>query len=347
MKILHTADLHLKEGEPQRLEILKWLIQKGRELKIDAFLIAGDLFDSDNDATILRPAVRRIFEPGPFKILIIPGNHDTISYSSNYDYGQNTIQLTQTPFEIIELAGLNIAGVPYQNKKFSECVINLPRNIDILIIHGTLYDTSFIFSMISDLETAYMPIYPTNLENIAHYVALGHIHSHTFSSTYQNTQVVYPGSPIALDTKCIGKRFTYYIDIDRAKLNIKPLEVENAPYWEEREFFVFPGIEEKILKDIDEYLSAGATRNIMYNIYLKGFIAESDKIFNNSVNHLKEKYAKKFLDLRLTLDNIQSWDKIMQNPLAKKFIERTEGLNNELRKKIFEITLPIFGEITR
>jgi len=347
MKILHTADLHLKSGEQGRLDVFKWLIEKARELKIELFIIAGDLFDSDNDAIVLRPNVRKIFEDVPCKFLIIAGNHDTKSYSPNYDYGKNVIQLTQMPFEIIELDSLEIVGVPYQSRKFSECVTNLPGDIDILIVHGTLYDASFIFSNPSDLETPYMPIYPANLENIARYVALGHIHSQTFSGTYQNTKAIYPGSPIALDTKCVGRRFAFYLEMDSAKLKVRPLEIEIAPYWEEKKFFVFPGIEDKVLKEIDKYLSVVDTRNAMPNIYIRGFIGESDRIFNHAINNLRDKYIKNFSDLRLTADNIQSWDKIMQNPLAKKFIEKTDGLMDELRNKIFEITLPIFSEMVK
>ncbi len=347
MKILHTADLHLRNGAENMFDILKWLITKGQELKIDLFIIAGDLFESDNDATTLRSTIRKIFESAPFRFLVIAGNHDPKSYNPNYDYGKNVIQLTQIPFEFIDTDDLRIVGVPYQPKKFSDCITNLPHDIDIIVVHGTLYDTSFMFSISSELEVPYMPIYPVNLENIARYVALGHIHSRTFVNNYKNTKTVYPGAPIALDTKCVGKRHVFYLEINRAHLSVKPVDVEIAPYWTEKEFFVFPGVEDKILDELDLFLAHADQQRAMYNIYIKGFIGESDKSFSTRLNNIRTKYAGKFLELRITPDHIQSWDRIMENGLARKFIEKTNGLEDKLRKKIFEIVLPIFSEITK
>lgn len=343
MKFLHTADLHLKRGEEERIEVLKWLIKEGTELKVDFFIIAGDLFESDTDATILRPALKKIFEHTKTRFLIIPGNHDVQSYSHDYDYGKNVIQLIQTPFEIKELDGLKVCAVPYQSKKFSECIKDIPDDIDILIAHGTLYDESFIFTMLDDEETEYMPIYPAHLENVARYVALGHLHSQNIKKQYKETKVVYPGSPIAIDTKCVNERYFYFLSIDKSKCKIEPIEVVVSPFWQEKEFFIFPGIEEKILENIESYLKNIDNPNIMPNIIIKGFIGEKDKDFNNHIDAINKKYKEKFRDLRISLA-IQSWDKIIQNRMIKNFVEKTTGLDNELRVKIFEITFPIFNE---
>jgi len=343
MNFFHTADLHLKKGEEKRIEILKWLIEKAEGLQIDFFIIAGDLFESDTDATILRPGLRKIFDATSIKFLITPGNHDEKSFSERYDYGNNVIQLMQTPFEIIELDGFKICGVPYQNKRFSECIKNIPGDIDILIAHGTLYDESFIFSMLDDKETEYMPIYPTNLENIARYVALGHLHSRNIEKKYKNTNVVYPGSPIALDTKCVDSRFVYFMDIDKKNLKIESIKVEISPYWSESEFFVFPGIENKILEDITSLLLKIDNQNVMPNITVKGFIAEKDKDFNSAISAIDNKFKEKFVEIRINAD-VGSWDKIIQNSMVKNFVEKTKEFDDTLRMKIFEITFPIFSK---
>jgi len=44
MKILHTADLHLKEYGDERWETLQKLIDIAKKEKIDLFVICGDLF---------------------------------------------------------------------------------------------------------------------------------------------------------------------------------------------------------------------------------------------------------------------------------------------------------------
>ena len=92
MKFLHTADIHLKKNDQKRLQIFKWLIEKADQKKIDYFIIAGDLFDSDTDATELRPSLKKIFDRAKTQFLVIPGNHDTGSFGEEYDYGQNVIQ---------------------------------------------------------------------------------------------------------------------------------------------------------------------------------------------------------------------------------------------------------------
>ena len=343
MKFFHTADLHLKKGEAKRMEILKWLIQKAEEYKVDFFIIAGDLFESDTDATQLRPKIRKMFEAASVKFIILPGNHDEKSFSTRYDYGNNVFQLIQTPFEVIELSGLTICGVPYQNKRFSECIKNIPSDIDIIIAHGTLYDESFIFSMLEDEETKYMPMYPENLEHSARYVALGHLHSRNIEKKYKNTNVVYPGSPIALDTKCANPRFIYCVNIDDRNLSIEPVEIEISPYWLEKEFFVFPGIEQKIIENIESYLQKIDNKNVMPHVTVKGYIGEKDKAFNNAARVLEDKFREQFADIRIHPD-VESWDKLVQNTMVKTFIEKTKQFDDTLRLKIFEITFPIFSK---
>ena len=343
---MHTADLHLKKGAARRIEILEWLIKKAQESEVEYVIIAGDLFDSDADATILRPEVKTIFDTGSIKFLIIPGNHDLKSFSRDYDYGRNVIQLINTPFEITELDNLSICAVPYQNNKFSECVQNIPEKVDIIIAHGTLYDESFIFPLLDDKETTYMPLYPSNLENRARYVAMGHLHSRNIERKYKNTTVIYPGSPIALDTKCEGQRCVYLLNIDKKELTVEPISVNIAPYWQKKEFFAFPGNEEETLNEIESYLANINIANIMPNIIINGFISKKEKEFNTRIDDINNKFKTKFQDIKIGV-SIQSWDKIMEHRLIKNFVERTIDLDNRLRMKVFEISFPIFSEIMK
>jgi DNA repair exonuclease SbcCD nuclease subunit len=344
MKILHTADLHLKKGEEQRLEIFTWLIQKAEELAVDYVVIAGDMFDSDTDATILRPQIKKILRAAPLTFLIIPGNHDATSFSKEYDYGNNVIQLVEKPFEIVERDRLTLCGIPYQDRRFNECIKNLPRDIDVVIAHGTLYDESFIYTMLDDEETRYMPMYPPHLENIARYVALGHLHARSIEKRYKNTHVVYPGSPIALDTKCVGERHFYLLSIDKKGLSLKPYRVEVSPFWTKKEFFVFPGIEQNIVNDIESYLNEIDNQQCMPYIIIKGFIAEKDRVFNNSIETIQTSCHEKFVDMRIEIE-VQSWDKIIQNSMVNNFVEKTKKYDDSVRLKIFELTFPIFSKV--
>lgn len=101
MKILHTADIHLREYCDDRWNTLQKLIEIGKKEKIEIFVLSGDLFDKDIDAQSLTPKIRAIFSNTGFKIVIIPGNHDSDSYKTNIYFGDDAIILTDlnNPFE--------------------------------------------------------------------------------------------------------------------------------------------------------------------------------------------------------------------------------------------------------
>ncbi len=46
MKILHTADLHLRSENDERWAALTAVVDIGKKQKADVLVIAGDLFDS-------------------------------------------------------------------------------------------------------------------------------------------------------------------------------------------------------------------------------------------------------------------------------------------------------------
>ncbi len=343
MKFLHTADLHLKKGEKQRTEVLTWMIKKADELKADYFIIAGDLFDSDTDATILRPELSKIFESSHSKFLIIPGNHDVKSFSQDYDYGKNVLQLVNKPYEVIECNEVRVCGVPYQDKKFSECIKELPPEVDILIAHGTLYDESFIYALLDDEETQYMPIFPANLENRASYVALGHLHSRCIDKQYKKTRVVYPGSPIALDTKCDEERIFSLVAIDKKQLTVEFIGVDVSPHWFNKELFVFPGNEEEKMKEVASFLASIDEANTMPNIIINGYTGKKDREFQQHIDALEQKFRHKFADMNI-INNVRPWDIIIENRMVQNFVEKTRDLDDALRRKIFEIVFPIFGD---
>ena len=345
MKFLHTADIHLKKGEEKRLEVFGWLLKRAGELGVDYFIIAGDLFDSDSDATILRQEIRRMCEPVRFKLLVIPGNHDAGSYGPTYEYGANMIQLTDRPFQIIESGGLKICGVPYDDRRFSDCARDMPHDIDVLIAHGTLYDQSFIFPLLEeeDQETKYMPIFPVDLEGIGRYVALGHLHSRFIELRYKGTHVAYPGSPTSIDTKCLGIRSFQLVDIDEKRMEVEKHVVDIAPYYMTREFFVYPGIEETILREIENFITNIKETAIMPIVTVAGYIGGEEKRYLAVLSSMQESCKGRFEDFRMNVD-VQSWDKLIANPLIQKFVAKTGGLRDELRLKIFEIAFPVFSK---
>ncbi|MDH4210553.1 MAG: DNA repair exonuclease [candidate division WOR-3 bacterium] len=346
MRLLHTADLHLKKGEDERFDVLAWLIGKAGEIGVDYFVIAGDLFDSDTDATVMRQRLRGVFDSAKCKFIVIPGNHDEHSFGADFEYGKNVIQLTDKPYQIVEAGDVKICGIPYQHKRFSECIKDLPSGIDILIAHGTLYDPLYIFSLLDDPETEYMPMFPSDLRNIARYAAMGHLHASFIELTYGGTRVIYPGSPIALGKKCEGERSYCLVEIDGDRVEIKKCSVENAPYWVTGEFFVYPEAEQRILSDIEKFLNGIDDPMVMPNVVATGYIAEKEKEFLDALESIRKKYEKKFRKLDLA-SHIQSWEKVISNPIVRRFVVKTADLEDSIRMKVFDICLPIFDRVLK
>jgi predicted phosphodiesterase len=348
MIIFHTADLHLKTGEEKRLEILKWLVDKAAQDKAPAFVIAGDLFDSDTDAAVLRTAVKKILEnAAETTFFVVPGNHDAGSFHPDYDYGRNVIQLTEKPFQLCEHKGIRFCGIPYQPNDFAGCVRDLPPDIDVLIVHGTLYDRDFIRSVVDDEDTRYLPIFPPDLEDIARYVALGHIHARSFDKLYRKTRVANPGSPWALDTKCRAPRVFYRLIMEPARIDLAPVAIIPAPHWQDEEFFVFPGHEEKILSAVRERLSGLDPKRVMPNLIVRGFLGEKGRGFHERLKKITDDMSPRFPELAFRDQDIQSWDQIVNQPTVQKFIMRTESLDAKLRYKIYDLVFPIFSEMIK
>jgi DNA repair exonuclease SbcCD nuclease subunit len=344
MKFLHTADLHLEAGK--ELDAFGWLIKKAEELDVKGIIIAGDLFNSDKDASILRSQVAALVNSADVRFFVIPGNHDSRSYSHEYDYGKNVVQLIGKPFELTEYEGLKICGVPYAEATFSTCLRDLHECPDILIAHGTLYDQSFIFSMLDDIETRYMPILPAHLENRARYVALGHLHTRFIETKYGNTHVVYPGSPTALDTKCTEPRACSLITIDKNTLEIERILIDNAPYWVRKTFYVFPGVEERALQEIETFLNNLDPNTSLPYIAVHGYTAEKDKTFKESAVKMIEPHLQKFVHSKIEIEP-QPWDVIIEHKIVRDFVDKSAHLDETIRIKLLELMFPIFNDILK
>ena len=81
--LLHTADLHIDEGQAS-ITAMRAVIDIALAEQVDLVLIAGDTFDHDQVSDLAARSVvtelARLTQP----VVIIPGNHDPIDYRSIY-----------------------------------------------------------------------------------------------------------------------------------------------------------------------------------------------------------------------------------------------------------------------
>ena len=87
MKILHTSDWHLGKSlgnisrHPEQVEVLNEICEIADQEKVDAVLIAGDLFDTFNppvdSVELFYRTVKRLANNGKRVVVAIAGNHDS------------------------------------------------------------------------------------------------------------------------------------------------------------------------------------------------------------------------------------------------------------------------------
>ncbi len=218
MKILHTADVHLREYDDASWRTLQALTDIGKSEDIGLMVISGDLFDEGIDAENLRPKIRETFSGNGFPIVILPGNHDAAAFPSGQYFGEDThiIHDISQPFE---KEGVRICGLPFEEIEGNTLLgkiralepILTPDKINVLLYHGELLNTFFSFSR-SDLgdegSGRYMPAKLEFFDGLnIQYVLAGHFHTRFDVLKLSNGgYFVYPGSPTAITRKECGRR---------------------------------------------------------------------------------------------------------------------------------------------
>ncbi len=224
-RILHTADLHLQEHGDERWQALLEIISLGQKEKIDLLAISGDLFDQDFDSLTLRDKIREVFTSTGFTVAIIPGNHDSASFSKGLFFGEDTRVLNEpgSPLEIDDTA---VWGLPFEDTSESGVINHLnqiadkmsPEKSNILLYHGELIDAFFTRKdMGEEGHRRYMPVRLSSFATAGfHYVLAGHFHTsfqlHNFN---QNSYFVYPGSPVSITKREKGQRRAAFIEVNQ------------------------------------------------------------------------------------------------------------------------------------
>jgi DNA repair exonuclease SbcCD nuclease subunit len=215
MKILHTADIHLREHQDERWKALQEIIGVGKREKIDVLAISGDLFDKGIDAERLRPQIREVFSKTGFKILILPGNHDAESFESGLYYGEDVSVLSDTTPQ--EFEDVRIVGLPYEPVEIEEVFSRIQAlrgslkedKTNILMYHGELLDLFFSREDMGDEgQRRYMPIKVSFFEDLKiDYVLAGHFHTRFETIELGNSGMfIYPGSPVSITKAETGQR---------------------------------------------------------------------------------------------------------------------------------------------
>ena len=199
LRLLHTSDLHIGSDiyPEDALRGLEAMLASSHEMRVDAIIIAGDLFDNRRISDAI---VNRVFDDlGSFgkPVIVLPGNHDTLLTTgwTSRSLPENLDLIRQEDGELILIESLNLAvwGRPVfdHNPDFHPLEGLPPRPGNswyVPIAHGMFMD-----GQIEEFRSS--PITPREIsEANCDYIALGHVHA--FRNVSQNgVPAYYSGAP--------------------------------------------------------------------------------------------------------------------------------------------------------
>jgi DNA repair exonuclease SbcCD nuclease subunit len=212
MKFIHSADWQLGARFAQfeaksetlrqaRLDTLRAALKTARDRQVDAFIIAGDLFQDNQISDSLVAAVLELFrEFGSVPIFVLPGNHDphtgpdSIWSRRIFANAPPNLTIFLEP-KVVEQAGAYLIASPLTQKvstidpsrRIDELAKSLPSDaIKIGITHGAL-------AIPGKHQPNDFPIDPAAATRSGvDYLAIGHWHNW---QVYDNGRLVMPGTP--------------------------------------------------------------------------------------------------------------------------------------------------------
>lgn len=196
IKIIHMADMHLgrkfaslsnEKANIRRRELLETFEQillTAKTQQIDALLIAGDLFDSNDDALLISAVREKFAQLEEINIFIAAGNHDWNAYS-NEKWSAN-VHVFGTELEKVTIGDADIYGASFANIHQEQSLLKKidcsENNASILVMHGNLVGKD-ANPLDKDLLRQF------------DYAALGHIHAYSGIIRQGPSAYAYAGFP--------------------------------------------------------------------------------------------------------------------------------------------------------
>ena len=270
MRIAVTADLHLRESNPERLENLEVLIQQLLSREIRLLIIAGDLFDTaDKSYARFDSLAQRCPD---IQFLILPGNHDPnlrqeLFASANIQvFAKPTLKrIDQRLFLFLPYREGSTIGETISGFRDSERLRSHPW---VLVSHGDFAAPS---RTESGGERGYFPLTREDLVRFKPArVILGHIHVPNSTTA----EVVYPGSPYPITADEYGQRRVLILETETAAVSELPLS--HPPVRVLAEVFLIPDgrEEQQVRKQLESVLAEqGSSGNLVVQVVLRGYSA--------------------------------------------------------------------------
>jgi predicted phosphodiesterase len=276
MKILHTADIHLRQTGDSRWEALEHLIQTARDHSVALLVISGDLFDRKIDVPGLKGPLRDLFQQEKVEVVILPGNHDVHAIDEGDYFGDNVTVLGRSD-RFCDIGKVRLFGLPFEKidgEKIIEKLLWIRQNTrtdaaNILLYHGELLDMVYARDGFGDEDvTTYMPVRLSYFDGLGlDYVLAGHFHTTFDVRKYRNGYFVYPGSPVSITRKETGARKANLFEVGGQPM---PIELGTA-YFDDVVVRLNPMSREDPIEEIEKRIgSCGKKARIVLEV--TGFV---------------------------------------------------------------------------
>jgi len=348
MRIAITADLHLGEAHPERLENFEILIDQILSQGIRILIIAGDLFDGADRSFAQVDSLAGRFPN--LHLLIVPGNHDPRLQKEVF--ASPNIQVFSRP-TLKRIAHRPILFLPYRDGSTMGQVIaasevsgHLKTRRWVLISHG---DFSAPRRDSNGGERGYFPLTRGDLARFQPAVViLGHIHV----PSRIEEEVVSPGSPYPITADEYGRRRILLLDTDTAALG--ELYLEHPPVYLRSEILVLPDgqEEEQIRTQLENQLldwekafkGREFSKGLVLHVGVKGYTSSRRSVHRSIETFLSERGISCGT---VDLENLQASDNENLATLANKVREKVSRLKlkeeevESLRAAVLEKALKI------
>jgi DNA repair exonuclease SbcCD nuclease subunit len=250
MAFIHAADLHLKLSEADYgLAVLDQLLDLAVEEGEGLLLLAGDVFDSNQDLAALFPRLRAAADAreGLEALLILAGNHDFLGGRADPESFRGGGRIIMA----VKEARLVRAGRPGREIDFLLCPYGaeLPEKAParqggplVLAAHGSLPEMNWLGPPEEESDTADRSVLDSSrIQALGPaYAALGHIHEGK-QRVLGGLCLAYPGSARPWRRGETGPRRALRVDFSPSGLaEPRPLELSAAGQYRRIEARLFP-----------------------------------------------------------------------------------------------------------
>jgi exonuclease SbcD len=328
MKILHVADLHLSLNEQEYcLSVLEEIVALAALEQVGLLLLAGDVFDTLDDAAALRGEFEARLEalPADCSAIYVPGNHEALGANAQRRLGLFSFGKRVTVASDAQLLPVSpeveLLLIPHRVRFDDYQAWKIPpkqATYRIAVAHGTVAGLAFLGPEAQEDEAEAGGIIDPDLFSFhrVDYAAMGHLHAGRTARPSPDLFVAYPGSARVWRRGEAGPRHALLLDL---AVGVEPQEVAlaSAGQWRSIEL----AIAQDGTVDVGPAVAAAAKEDWL-EVVLSGVVDDDtrrDEAVRTVTRALKDRVRR--LDVLAPPEKVLVLDGISGNKVVRSFLD--------------------------